>query len=109
MRLHRLTASEGTQLSPEDSTLCRSIIGILMYLASDRPDIQFTVNELAGMMSKPTKESASNVTRYLFKTREYGLFLTRSWNDSDDLVIWSDSDWAGDKKTRQSRTAEPLS
>ena len=106
-----LTASEGTVLSPEDSTLCRSIIGILMYLASDRPDIQFTVNELAGMMSKPTKETlevAKHLTRYLLKTREYGLFFTRSWNDSDDLVVWSDSDWAGDKKTRKSRTAAHL-
>ena len=106
-----LTASEATGLSPEDSTLCRSIIGILMYLASDRPDIQFTVNELAGMMSKPTKETlevAKHLTRYLLKTREYGLFFTRSWNDSDDLVVWSDSDWAGDKKTRKSRTAAHL-
>ena len=106
-----LTASEGTGLSPEDSTLCRSIIGILMYLASDRPDIQFTVNELAGMMSKPTKETlevAKHLTRYFLKTREYGLFFTRSWNDSDDLVVWSDSDWAGDKQTRKSRTAAHL-
>ena len=82
-----------------------------MYLASDRPDIQFTVNELAGMMSKPTKETlevAKHLTRYLLKTREYGLFFTRSWNDSDDLVVWSDSDWAGDKKTRKSRTAAHL-
>ena len=106
-----LTASEGTDLSPEDSTLCRSIIGILMYLASDRPDIQFTVNELAGTMSKPTKESlevAKHLTRYLLKPREYGLFFTQSWNDSDDLVIWSDPDWAGDKKARKSRTAAHL-
>ena len=63
MRLH----SEGTVLSPEDSTLCQSIIGILMYLASDRPDIQFTVNELAGMMSKPTKETLEvNISRGIF-------------------------------------------
>ena len=106
-----LSGTEGSPLSAEDSTLCRSIIGILMYLANDRPDIQFTVNELAGTMSKPTKESlevAKHLTRYLLRTREYGLFFTRSWEDTDDLVVWSDSDWAGDKKTRKSRTAAHL-
>ena len=48
-------ASEGTGLSPEDSTLCRSIIGILMYLASDRqPNIS------RGIFSKPVSMGSSS-------------------------------------------------
>eukprot|EP00435_Cladocopium_sp_Y103_P029374 s3084_g7.t1 len=62
------------ELSQEDVTLYRRITGILMYLATDRPDVLFTVNELTSAMSKPTKaalEALKHLTRYLLKTKDY--------------------------------------
>ena len=98
-------------MSPEDGTLFRSITGILMYLANDRPDVQYTVNELACAMAKPSRqalEAAKHLVRYLLKTKDFGIFFSNTWEDTDQLTVWTDSDWAGDKQTRRSRTAVHL-
>ena len=41
-------------LSPKDSFAYRSVVGVCLYLARDRPDLLFPVKELSGYMSKPT-------------------------------------------------------
>eukprot|EP00435_Cladocopium_sp_Y103_P063025 s292_g24.t1 len=97
---------DSPELSQEDVTLYRRITGILMYLATDRPDVQFTVNELASAMSKPTKaalEASKHLTRYLLKTKDYGIYFPSDWDGADDLLVYTDSDWAGDKATRKSK------
>eukprot|EP00435_Cladocopium_sp_Y103_P019977 s1163_g4.t2 len=45
------------ELSPEETTRFRAVVGILMYMSTDCPDIQYVVNELSGVMSKPTQRS----------------------------------------------------
>ena len=79
-----------------------------MYLANDRPDVQITVNELACAMSKPTKaalEASKHLTRHLLKTRGFGIHFPCDWDGADDPIVYTDSDWAGDKATRKCKSA----
>jgi hypothetical protein len=85
---------EAEPLSPEDGTLFRSITGILMYLANDRPDVQYTVNELACAMAKPSRqalEAAKHLVRYLLKTKDFGIFFSNTWEDTDQPTVWTDT------------------
>ena len=65
---------EDELLEPEQYTQFRAGVGVLMYMSTDRPDIQHTVNELACLMSKPTKrgaEAMKHLCRYLLHTKDY--------------------------------------
>jgi hypothetical protein len=42
------------ELSARDSFAYRSVVGVCLYLARDRPDLLFPVKELSGFMSRPT-------------------------------------------------------
>jgi histone deacetylase 1/2 len=42
----KLSITEGTSLSEEDSTRYRSIVGALQYLTLTRPDLSFAVNKV---------------------------------------------------------------
>jgi Reverse transcriptase (RNA-dependent DNA polymerase) len=98
------------QISPEDQKVYRSAVGSLLYLIKySRPDIANTVRELSKCMDKATPaafKEMKRVMRFVAGTKEYGLKLephspnatTFSWN----MVVYTDSDWAGDKDTRRS-------
>ncbi|OMO54213.1 Integrase, catalytic core [Corchorus capsularis] len=58
-----LSKEKGTPL--EDATQYRKIIGKLQYLTTTRPDISFTVQQLAQFLDKPTTEHLSAVHRVL--------------------------------------------
>ena len=83
MTLHRPRFEQyprSRTIEPGGGTLFRSITGILMYLANDRPDVQYTVNELACAMAKPTRqalEAAKHLVRYLLKTKDFGIFFSK--------------------------------
>ena len=86
----------------------RAAVGLLLYMSTDRPDIQYTVNELSSLMSKPTArgwEAVKHLVRYLLKTRNYALFFGRSSESCDDVLIMTDSDWAADQQNRKSKSA----
>jgi hypothetical protein len=98
------------QISPEDQKVYRSAVGSLLYLIKySRPDIANTVRELSKCMDKATPaafKEMKRVMRFVAGTKEYGLKLephspnatTFSWN----MVVYTDSAWAGDKDTRRS-------
>ena len=99
---------EDELLEPEHHTQFRAGVGVLMYMSTDRPDIQHTVNELACLMSKPTKRAAEamkHLCRYLLHTKDYGLLFSRDLTGCDDVTVMTDSDWATDVATRKSRSA----
>ena len=47
-------------LSPKDSFAYKSVVGVCLYLARDKPDLLFPVKELSGNMSKPTHGPCRN-------------------------------------------------
>ena len=95
-------------LEGDDIRRYRAIVGVLMYVSTDRPDVQYAVNELAMCMACPTAralEGAKHLTRYLLGTRHMALLFTRTLEGCDDVVVMTDSDWAKDPQTRKSRSA----
>ena len=72
-----------------------------MYLAvSTRPDITFSVNNLARFNSNPQKEhwtALKRILRYLKGTTNIGILYKH--DGSNKCVGYSDADWAGDPQT----------
>ncbi|XP_070002827.1 uncharacterized mitochondrial protein AtMg00810-like [Nicotiana sylvestris] len=86
-----------------DETMYRGMIGSLLYLTANRPDIMFSVCKCARFQSVP-KEShltaVKRIIRYLIGTTEFGLWYDHSNNFS--LRGFSDADFVRDKTDRKS-------
>jgi hypothetical protein len=88
----------------------RSSVGMLLYLVKhSRPDISNAVRELTKCMDKASPEAFKEmlrVVKFVLDTRTMGLRLEPDMTGGDKLVwklvLYSDSDWAGDKQTRKS-------
>ena len=104
-------AAMGQDLTPQgrpldDGTEFKSLVGSLMYAAiATRPDIAAAVGMLSRYMDKPEEQhwtAAKRVLRYLKGTYDRGI----SFGSKDDLKLkgYVDSDWAGDRASRRSRT-----
>ena len=116
-----------TPLTPEDHHLYRKGVGILLYLAPERPDLMFALKKLSMKLASPTEgdlELLRFVGKYLkgcpdvhllHKTSYPGCSFQEKRNRSHEAVrnrdiysqkslveICSDSDWAADRETRQS-------
>ena len=94
-------------LNEEEANSFRKIAGTALYLSLDRPSIQFALSEITSSMSKPTRLHElrlKRLGRYLISyPREVWMF------DIQDLptehVVYTDSDWASDKRTRKSMSS----
>ena len=67
---------ESEELQGAEITRYRSVVGRLMYLAGERPDAQFAIQNLARFMARPTKQAwnkAWHVCSYLQGTEGYGV------------------------------------
>ena len=74
------------------------------YLAIDRPDIMYAVNELARKMSKPDNadlERMRRLARFL-KVRPRSVTWYRYQEEPNTFEVFTDSDWAGCRVTRRS-------
>jgi hypothetical protein len=78
------------------------LVGSLKYIATRaRPDISYIVNNLCRFVSKPAKEhweAAKRVLRYLKGTKTKGILFSTT----EDLIGYSDSNFAGDPERRRS-------
>lgn len=78
------------------------LVGSLNYIATrTRPDISYIVSNLCRFISKPAKEhweAAKRVLRYLKATKTKGI----QFCNSDPLIGYSDSNFAGDPECRRS-------
>jgi hypothetical protein len=98
------------QISDELQAEYRSAVGSLLYLIKySRPDIANSVRELAKCMDKATVAAYKEMKRlmnFVMQTKHYGLLVKPIINEKDqwDLMVYSDSDWAGDKECRRSVT-----
>ncbi|OLP87994.1 Retrovirus-related Pol polyprotein from transposon TNT 1-94 [Symbiodinium microadriaticum] len=118
---------DSPELDEESSSQYRTCVGILLYVAHDRPDIQFAVRNLSTAMSRPTtrkQKELEHLALYLKGTSDYSITYKKqsagtsvlqkhaTADEEDDeapkvqqehlLEVFSDSDWAGDKQTRKS-------
>ncbi|GJW86420.1 hypothetical protein Tco_0161760 [Tanacetum coccineum] len=87
--------------TPVDATLYHGMIGSLMYLTSNRPDLIYAVCLCSRYQAKPTKKHLHAIKRifqYLKGTINMGLWYS---NDTDiSLTAYSDTDHAGCQDTR---------
>ncbi len=80
-----------------------------MYLVKhSRPDISNAVRELTKCMDKASPDAYKQMLRcikYVQHTSTYGLRIEPTHFGKDivwNMIVYSDSDWAGDKQTRRS-------
>ena len=97
---------EGSErkLGNREATQYRGLVARANYLCQDRSDIQFAVKELCRGMSEPTHGNwlaLKRLGRYLIgRTR-----VTIKFNYQKEVrnaTIWTDTDFAGCKRTRKS-------
>nr|KYP39692.1 Retrovirus-related Pol polyprotein from transposon TNT 1-94 [Cajanus cajan] len=79
------------------------LVGKLIYLSHTRPDIAYSVSIVSRFMHSPSEEHMTTVYRILkYLKGSPGKGLLFSKNDRACIKGYTDSDWAGDKTTRQS-------
>ncbi|GJV28229.1 retrovirus-related pol polyprotein from transposon TNT 1-94 [Tanacetum coccineum] len=86
-----------------NATLYCDMIGSLMYLTSNRPDLNHAVCLCAWYQAKPTKnhlQAVKQIFRYLIRTINMGLWYSKDTNMS--LTAYADADHAGCQDTRRS-------
>jgi hypothetical protein len=75
---------EGNSLSPEDHGKYRSLVGLVLYLAGDRPDIQYAAKTASRALAAPydgDMKLIKHLGRYLLATRYFvpGFGLPLGW------------------------------
>nr|GEZ15535.1 hypothetical protein [Tanacetum cinerariifolium] len=88
-----------------DVHIYRSMIGSLMYLTSSRPDIMFAICTCAHFQVTPKAShlyAVKRIFRYLKGKPHLGLWYLK--DSPFDLVVYSDSDYAGASLDRRSTT-----
>ena len=89
-------------------SLYRTVVGMLLWLSFERPDIQFSVKRLSQSLQQPLQGdwlAMRRVVRYLLGTATATLRYEANPAKAKkklDLDIWTDSDWAGCPRTRRS-------
>jgi transposase InsO family protein len=107
-----LRPKEGDErITDEDQSLYRSGVGMLLYLVKhSRPDISNAVRELSKSMdgaSLAAFKELKRVIKFVLDTKTMGLKMNPKMTTDIsewDIVVYTDSDWAGDKETRISVT-----
>ncbi|GJW61674.1 retrovirus-related pol polyprotein from transposon TNT 1-94 [Tanacetum coccineum] len=87
---------EDLQGKPVDPTHYRGMIGSLMYLTSNRPDLVFAVCMCARYQAKPTEKhlhAVKRIFRYLKGTSDMGLWYSKDFCIT--LTAYADVDHAG--------------
>ena len=91
-------------LKADEASKYRSIVARVNFLAQDRADIQFATKEVCRDMSNPTdssKRKLKRLGRYLLnKPRVVNLYPFQG--ETREIWGYSDSDWAGCKRTARS-------
>ena len=99
-----LELEDQTPLEPKMASEYRGLAARLNYLAMDRPDIQYATKEVCRSMSNPSigdKRKLKRLARYLIeKPRLVSRFAYQE--EVHEVDGYSDSDWAGCKRTAKS-------
>ena len=95
---------EDELLDGEWSTRFRRLIAGANFLSIDRPDIQYAVKELSSDMANPCVQHGKGIVR-LGKSLKHKPRCIINYNTQQRgllLNTFTDSDWAGDVRTRKS-------
>ena len=99
------------RLDKEKHSRYRTGVGMLLYLVKhSRPDIANAVRELSKCLDAPTMmayKEMQRVAKYVIETPNKGLKFQPDFDLLDEemqwvLILFTDSDWAGDKESRKS-------
>eukprot|EP00253_Pinus_taeda_P020165 PITA_20165 len=104
----KLTSIEGKEF--EDATKYKRLVGSINYIATTRPDISFDVGILFSFMENPCEghwSAAKRVLEYLKGIQDFGIKYTQVGDFN--LIVYSDSDFDGDKETRVSTLSYVMS
>ena len=85
-----------------DSSLYRSMIGSLLYLTANRPDISYSVGVCARYQANPKEFhmiALKRIIKYVKTTADFGVWDSKDTNDS--LAGYSDTDWVGNADDRK--------
>ena len=92
------------EMSAKDATKFRAVVARLNYMAADRADIQYAVKEAARHMSSPRVVDWHALKRIgLYLKGRPRLVMRYRWQQGvSTAVTYTDSDWAGCRKTGKS-------
>lgn len=97
---------ENGQPGPIADVPYRQLIGSLMYLAvATRPDLSYAVSVLSKFLEQPSDAhwlSAKRVLKYLKGTLDMGITFDGNCDQKNQLVAYTDSDYASCPDTRKS-------
>jgi hypothetical protein len=102
---------EAEKLEGQQATEYRALAARSNYLAADRPDIQYAVKEICRGMSSPTRggwRKLKRLGRYLVG-RPRAILRYDFQEEQGKFTGYSDSDWAGCKKTAKSTSGGIIS
>ena len=115
--------SKSDFLSPTRAAEYRSLVGIAMFLAQERYDLQYATKTLASFLQRPTKSAWNALGRlvgYLRFSEDFGLKMEQSMRgstfmesllkhhherDKSTLEVFSDSDWSGSGDMKSTSSA----
>ena len=85
-------------LSPAQASIVRAMVGRLLWMTPERPDIAYAVKEIARTVSAPTRsswEALKRLLRYLSGTSMAGIVYKMKLGDQDLMIIaMADANWA---------------
>ena len=93
-----------TALNTEEASRYRALTARANYLAQDRPDIEFSVKEVARRMARPRQQDwiwLKRLARYLIGAPRAAILF--HWHTNpQNFEVYVDADWAGCKSTGRS-------
>ena len=94
-------------LDSEQISKYRDHVARCSFLSQDRADITVAVKEVCQRMSDPSQHSFSKLKRLVqfLKGERQWIQVFEFGDMSSQVTVFSDSGWAGDKKTRKSSSA----
>ena len=103
------------KLDNRDSSNYRSIVGSCLYIGRERPDLMFTIKELASSMASPTLSSLQHLRKligFMKQVGDVGIHLSfpapgqgkisAGGDHKWVLETYSDADWSANKSNRRS-------
>jgi hypothetical protein len=92
-----------------DQRIYRSMIGILLYVTTSRPDVMQEVGQVERFQETPKEThvlAVKRIFKYLKGTTEFGIWYPKG--NKLTLVSYTDADWEGNIDDRKSTSGATL-